>query len=242
MIQVIKELLTSEGRLKFRIRRKTKVLLERYAQHEARMEAADKLQEIGTDEAIYSLARRFSATSENLGVDQQEKKSIQDVLVAFGDRAVGPLKRYVRGHDQITWAIDALKQVIPERELTSFLFEVLKEGDPVYIRGEKANQILKALEQIGDPEVVPGVIPCLKSADDTVRFVAVECLAAYGDERAREPLLDALVNPEEDSVRVKIRIGETLEKLDWDVKGYRKKVEAALPEPFRVTSKGRVVR
>jgi HEAT repeat protein len=242
VIQVIKELLTSEGRLKFRIGRKTKTLLERYAQHEARMEAADKLREIGTEEAIYSLARRFSATSENLGVDQQEKKSVQDVLVEFGDRAVQPLKRYLRSHDQVTWAIDALKEIIPQEELTAFLFEILKEGDPVYIRGEKANQIMKALEHVGDPEVVPGVIPCLKSADDTVRFVAVECLAAYGDERAREPLLDALVSPDEDSARVKIRIGEALEKLDWDVKGYRKKVEAALPEPFRVTSKGRVVR
>jgi hypothetical protein len=41
---------------------------------------------------------------------------------------------------------------------------------------------------------------------------------------------------------VKTRIGEALERMDWDVKGYRKKVEAVLPAPFRVSSKGRVVR
>jgi hypothetical protein len=50
------------------------------------------------------------------------------------------------------------------------------------------------------------------------------------------------VSPDEDSMRVKMKIGEVLEKLEWDVKGYRKKVESALPEPFRVTSKGRVTR
>lgn len=238
----VKDLLTSEGRLRFRIERNTKKLLERYAQHDVRMEGADKLREIGTPEAIFGLARRFSATAENLGVDQEEKKYIQDVLVALGDKAVEPLKRYIRGYDQVTWSIDALKRLLPKEKLIAFLFEVLKEGDPVFIRGEKANQILRALETVNDPSVVPGVIPCLKSADDTVRFAAVECLAAYGDESAREPLLEALTNPDEDSARVKIRIGETLEKLDWDVKGYRKKVEAALPEPFRVTSKGRVVR
>jgi HEAT repeat protein len=126
--------------------------------------------------------------------------------------------------------------------LIPFLLQILRGGDPVYIRGEKANQILKALETLGDPEVVPGVIPCLSSPDDTVRFAAVECLSAYGDERAREPLLEALVNPDEDSARVKTRIGEALEKADWDVKGYRKKVEAVLPAPFRVSSKGRVLR
>ncbi|HEY7817686.1 MAG TPA: HEAT repeat domain-containing protein [Vicinamibacteria bacterium] len=238
----LKDLLTSEGRLRIRIERKTKTLRERYAQHEARMEAADKLQEIGTPEAIYGLARRFSATSENLGIDQEEKKHVQNVLVGFGEKAVEPLKRYIRHHDQVTWAIDALKQLIPSKELVSFLLDILKGGDPIYIRGEKANQILKGLETVGEPDVVPGVVPCLRSPDDTVRYAAVECLEAYRDERAREPFLEALVNPDEDSARVKTRIGEALERMDWDVKGYRKKVEAVLPAPFRVSSKGRVVR
>jgi HEAT repeat protein len=238
----LKDLLTSEGRLRLRIERSTKTLSQRYAQHEARMEAADKLQEIGTPEAIYGLARRFSATSENLGIDQEEKKHVQDVLVGFGEKAIEPLKRYIKNHDQVTWAVDALKQLVPKEKLIPFLLQILRGGDPVYIRGEKANQILKALETLGDPEVVPGVIPCLSSPDDTVRFAAVECLSAYGDERAREPLLEALVNPDEDSARVKTRIGEALEKADWDVKGYRKKVEAVLPPPFRVSSKGRVLR
>jgi HEAT repeat protein len=238
----LKDLLTSEGRLKLRIERNTKKLRERYAQHEVRMEAADRLKEIGTPEAIYALARRFSATSENLGIDQEEKKRVQDILIGFGERAVEPLKRYVRTHDQLTWAIDALRKLLPNERLMPFLLEVLRGGDPIYIRGEKANQILEALQHLGEPEVVPGVTPCLRSPDDTVRFAAVECLAAYGDERAREPLLEALTDPDEDSARVRTRIAEALEKADWDVKGYRKKVEAALPAPFRVSSKGRVVR
>lgn len=238
----LKDLLTSEGRLTFRIQRKTKTLLERYAQHDARMEAADILREIGTPEAIFGLARRFSSTSENLGTDQEEKKRVQDVLIAFGDDAVEPLRRYIRSHDKVTWAIDALKVLQPRDALIPFLFEVLSEGDPVRIRGEKAHQILKAFENLDDPDVVEGVLPCLTSPDDTVRIAAIECLEAYGDERAREPLLDALVHPDEDSMRVKMKIGEALEKLEWDVKGYRKRVESALPEPFRVTSKGRITR
>ena len=110
------------------------------------MEAADKLREIGTPDAIYGLARRFSATSENLGTDQEEKKRIQSVLVGFGDEAIEPLQRYIRSYDKVTWAIDALERLQPYDELIPFLFEVLSEGDPVRIRGEKAHQILKALE------------------------------------------------------------------------------------------------
>ena len=238
----LKKLLTSEGRLKFRIDRNTKKLSERYAQHEARMEALDKLRDIGTPDAIYGLARRFSATSENLGLDQEEKKRVQDVLIAFGDRAIEPIQRYMVSYDKVTWAIGALEHTIAKEVLIPFLFEVLKEGDPVYIRGEKATQILTALQRLKTPEVVECVIPCLSSADDTVRIAAVECLEVHADEKAREPLIETLVNPDEDSMRVRMRIGEAFEKLGWDVKGFRKKVESALPKPFRVNSKGRVTR
>jgi HEAT repeat protein len=239
---VLKDMMSSEGRLKLRIERNTKTLLERYAQSEARMEAAEKLKAIGTPQAIYSLARRFSATTENLGVDQDEKHHVRDMLVGFGRKAVEPIQLYLRRHDQVTWAIDALSALRSDEELVPFLLEILQEGDPVHIRGEKASQLIKALEDMKVEGVVGGVIACLKSPDDTVRYAAVECLEAHGDERAREPLLEALVSPEEDSVRVQMRIAEALERLGWEVKGFRKRVETVLPDPYRVSSKGKVIR
>jgi hypothetical protein len=239
---VLKDRMSAEGRLKLRIERNTKTLLERYAQSEARMEAADKLKAMGSPQAIYSLARRFSVTTENLGVDQDEKRHIRDMLVGFGQKAVEPLQLYLRRHNQVTWAIDALSALRPDEEVARFLIEILHEGDPVHIRGEKASQLIKALEEMKVDGVVEGVIACLKSPDDTVRFAAVECLEAHGDERAREPFLEALVSADEDSVRVQMRIAEALERLGWEVKGFRKKVETVLPEPYRVSSKGKVVR
>jgi HEAT repeat protein len=238
----LKDLLTSEGRLKFRIDRLTKTLLHRYSQSEARYEAVEKLKAIGTPEAIYNLSRRFSSTSENLGIDQEEKQYVRDVLVGFGDNAVEPVIRYIKSHDKITWAIQALEKLQTTDELVEFLFEILHEGDPVYIRGDKATQILKALESLDHPSIVEGVIPCLESADDTVRYVAVECLEAKADTVAREPLLQALTSPDEDSARVRTHIAEALERLGWEVKGYRNKVISALPEGYRVTSKGRITR
>ena len=239
---VLKDMMSAEGRLKLRIERSTKTLLERYAQSEARMEAAEKLKAIGSPEAVYCLARRFSATTENLGVDQDEKRHVRDMLVGFGGKAVEPLQIYLRRHNQVTWAIDALSALRPDEEVVPFLVEILQEGDPVHIRGEKASQLINALEQMKVEGVVEGIIPCLKSPDDTVRYAAVECLEAHGDERAREPFLEALVSPEEDSVRVQMRIAEALERLGWEVKGFKKKVEDVLPGPYRVSSKGKVIR
>jgi HEAT repeat protein len=162
--------------------------------------------------------------------------------VSFGDKATEPIKRYIRNYDKVTWAIQALEKLQPTDEVVRYLFEILAEGDPVHIRGEKATQILKALETLDDPSVVEGVIPCLESPDDTVRNAAVECLEAKADSRAREPFLETLTNPDEDSIRVRTRIAEALERLGWEVKGFRKKVEAVLPEGFRITSKGLVTR
>lgn len=238
----LRDLLSSEGRRKFRIERLTKTLLERYAQSEMRVEAAEKLKSIGTPQAIYSLARRFSATADNLGIDQEEKQYVRDMLIGLGDEAVEPVVRYIRNYDNVTWAIQVLENLQPTEEVARFLFEILHDGDPIYIRGEKATQVLKALESLEEPTVVEGVIPCLRSPDDTVRFAAVECLEAKADARAREPLLEALVSPDEDSARVRTRIAEVLERLGWEVRGFRKKVEESLPQGFRVTSKGLITR
>jgi HEAT repeat protein len=201
-----------------------------------------KLKDMGTPEAVYGIVRRFSSTSENLMTDQEEKIYVRDVLVSFGNEAVEPIKRYIRNYDKVTWAIQALEKLQPVDEVVRYLFEILSEGDPVHIRGEKAVQILKALESLDEPSVVEGVVPCLKSPDDTVRVAAVECLESKADVAAREPFLETLTHPEEDSVRVRMRIAEALERLGWDVKGFRKKVESLLPEGFRVTSKGRVTK
>ena len=236
----LKDFFSAEGREAGRIRRATKTLLERYAQHDARLEAIDKLRSIGTEEALYGLSRRFAATSENLGTDQDEKKLVRDLLVADGSKSIAPLKRYIKGHDKVTFAIDALRDIMPLDELIPFLQEVLQGGDPVYIRGDKAVQIISALADIHDPQVVPSIAECIDSDDDTVRFSAVECLESFADERARVPFLERLVSEEEDSQRVRSRIAQAMMKLGWDVKGYRKKVEEHLPEPYRLNAKGRV--
>jgi HEAT repeat protein len=236
-----KDLLTSEGRVRFKIEWNTKKLLQRYAQPDVRREAAEKLRRIGSPEAILSLARRFSVTTENLGVDQDEKQYVRDILVEFGEGAIDPLERYLRSYDQVAWAIECLKVLEPSSRLAEFLLAILHQGDPVQIRATKATQVLHALETLQAPGIVEGVIPCLASADDTVRVAAVDCLEAQADDRARDAMLEALVN-EEDSLRVRDRIAEAFEKLGWDVRGFRKKVEEALPPPYRVSSRGRVVR
>ena len=239
---MILELFSREGREAARIRRAAKTLTERYAQPEPRMDAADRLVRVGTPEAIYQLARRFTITSGNLEQDDQEKRWVRDLLVEQGDRAADPLRRYLRGHDDITWAMDALSKLLPTDELAAFLFEVLQDGDAVAIRGPKAVQIVGFLAGLDAEGIAAGVARCLTSSDDTVRIAAVAALRTYAEPATRDALLEALVSDEEDSVRVRIAISELLADLEWEIRGHRPGVERVLPDGFRVSSRGRILR
>ena len=239
---MILELFSREGREAARIRRAAKTLTERYAQPEPRMDAADRLVRVGTPEAIYQLARRFTITSGNLEQDDQEKRWVRDLLVEQGDRAADPLRRYLRGHDDITWAMDALSKLLPTDELAEFLFEVLQDGDAVAIRGPKAVQIVGFLAGLDTEGIAAGVARCLMSSDDTVRIAAVAALRTYAEPATRDALLEALVSDEEDSVRVRIAISELLADLEWEIRGHRPGVERVLPDGFRVSSRGRILR
>ena len=239
---MILELFSREGREAARIRRAAKTLTERYAQPEPRMDAADRLVRIGTPEAIYQLARRFTITSGNLEQDDQEKRWVRDLLVEQGDRAADPLRRYLRGHDDITWAMDALSKLLPADELAEFLFAVLQDGDAVAIRGPKAVQIVGFLAGLDTEGIAAGVARCLTSSDDTVRIAAVAALRTYAEPTTRDALLEALVSDEEDSVRVRIAISELLADLEWEIRGHRPGVERVLPDGFRVSSRGRILR
>ena len=239
---MILELFSREGREAARIRRAAKTLTERYAQPEPRMDAADRLVRIGTPEAIYQLARRFTITSGNLEQDDQEKRWVRDLLVEQGDRAADPLRRYLRGHNDITWAMDALSKLLPADELAAFLFEVLQDGDAVAIRGPKAVQIIDFLAGLDTEGIAAGVARCLTSSDDTVRIAAVAALRTYAEPATRDALLEALVSDEEDSVRVRIAISELFADLEWEIRGHRPGVERVLPDGFRVSSRGRILR
>ena len=239
---MILELLSREGREAARIRRAAKTLTERYAQPEPRMDAADRLVRIGTPEAIYQLARRFTVTSGNLEQDDQEKRWVRDLLIEQGDRAADPLRRYLRGHDDITWAMDALSKLLPADALAEFLFEVLQDGDAVAIRGPKAVQIIDFLAGLDTEGIAAGVARCLASSDDTVRIAAVAALRTYAEPATREALLEAFVSEEEDSVRVRIAISELFADLEWEIRGHRPGVERVLPDGFRVSSRGRILR
>jgi len=68
------------------------------------------------------------------------------------------------------------------------LIKVLNKEENKYV----IQQVGYALELIGDPKAVEGLILALDHKNGTVRFYAGQCLGHLGDSKAVEPLINAL--------------------------------------------------
>ena len=66
------------------------------AQQADRWAALEKLREDGSDDALFGLCKRFAITSGNQVEDQQEKTWVVDVLVAKGQGALPPLRKFMK--------------------------------------------------------------------------------------------------------------------------------------------------
>ena len=72
---------------------------------------------------------------------------------------------------------------------------------------------------------------------------AADVITRQQDPSGREPLIQHFLKSHEGSnARVREALAALLADSAWDVKGYTPKVEAALPEAYKLDSKGRVLR
>lgn len=238
----LSDLFDKEARRKKRIESLTKKAAQKYGQSDDRVGALHALREERGEEAIRGLAKRFAATVDNKLHDQDEKKIVSDMLVDIGPEAIPVILEFLRKESEVTWALKTLRRMVPQGEWIGHVLALLGESTSEDTDPEKICQITSLLHDQKDARVAPAMNRLLHDLDDTVRFAAIETLATLGDEAARQPLLDALANPAEESNRVIHRIVEVFREMGWEVKGHRKAVEERLPEHYYLDRSGRIKR
>jgi HEAT repeat protein len=215
-----------------------KRLTETGGEEGPRIEAAEKLAEWGTPESLYALLKRFTISSKVISQDIEEKRMVVELLVQHGENAVAPILRFLRTHHNVEWPVQALSRILPETELASNLVEALQNvaAASEFTPPEHKADLIRAVRGHITPEIAAVLQTFLADDDDDVRIAAIEAIAESG-ESVRESLLEALINAY-DRPRIRIKIAEVFSDKDWAVKGYRPKVEEALPDGFHITSKG----
>ncbi len=180
-----------------------------------RWEALQALSKIDSEEAIDALLNRFTFYVDPSITDQEEKESVFEAIVAKGQLAVGPLKRFIKRSESLSWPFKMLYRVTSVDEVRALLLELVGAMDTEYERDPTRKlQLLAELENHKGEGVLPVVLPFLKDVNETARFHAVGAVLAQENvAEAREALLEALTR--EDSLRNKARILDGFAARGW---------------------------
>ena len=224
------------------IDRLTKKLTEPQGEDGPRIEAAEKLYDLGTPEALYALLKRFTISSKVITDDIEQKRMVVQMLVDKGQDAVEPILRFLSSHHNVEWPIQALSQILPREELVPKLVGALEKvaASSEFTPPEHKSDLIRAMRGHVTPEIGAAVRPFLSDDDDDVRIAAIEALSEVGEDM-REPLIEAFLQAE-DRPRIRIKIAEIFADQEWPVKGYRPRIEETLPEGFHLSAKGLIRR
>jgi len=202
----------------------------------------ERLADWRTPEAVAALLRRFTVQVPQASMDQDEKQYTVQLIVRAGRVAVEPILQYLRTEPEVTWPVRALRDILAAEEFTALLKQVLDDMTGTYARWPEAKAVLiQHLPDEAFPRVRETVVRFLEDDDDDVCIAAVDYLVRQGDEEVRERLLQTFLDAES-RPRVRGRILDQFCDHDWPVKGFRKKMEEAITDPFYLTSKGTVKR
>jgi hypothetical protein len=221
-----------------------KLIKRKYGQGEDRQRAVAFFKELGGKTGIAGLLERYMVNAEPSIRDEEEKEQVFELLVGFGADVVPAIEDYINRKDAatvpITWPLKVLAAVTEPHEAVGVIIRALERMGTEYVREpERKVLLVSQLADYQDERVVAALIPFLRDHRDEVQLEALAALERLSDEAAREPMLELLVE-EETPLRLRASIADTLRSLGWTVKGFRKKVEEALPEGMHVDRSGRI--
>lgn len=214
-------------------------LLQKYGDPTSRQKAITQLGEMKYPEAVSSLLARFTITVEPQTVDTDEKEHVFELIKAFGQDAIEPIKDFLRKSDTASsWAVRLLENLLPEPEVVGFVCDYLQKLGAGYTRNPEKKQVLiQYLTGRDDPRSAPALLPYLEDMADDVKIAALAALAPLRHEPAREPFLQLLTGPET-ARRVQLAAIAALCESGLGVQGYREKVETLLTDPYFIDRSG----
>lgn len=207
----------------------------RNAQPEDREAAARWLFENGSEQAIYGLLGRFDVSIENQMKDANEKEFVFQLLVELGPPVVEPARTYVKRCKSIALPLRLLGAVGGRDVLLTTVMELLDvEAQREDFKADRKRQLLILLAEHRDPRILPSAARFLGDFDEGVRYASAEAIIAQEDESAREPLLEALANVDEESNRLRARIADAFVSRRWSLGDRAEAVAGAPPAGYAV--------
>jgi len=224
-----------------KIERHLKKIKQGYAQPDYRRASMDALLEMDTPESYFALCKRFAANANSAYWDEEEKKWLVDTFADLGDKAVGPLKKFVLENDNVNYPLRALERLLSEDEMTGFLVEALTSRPPDDYRSSRGK--LELIDHLGQrpftPQLVEVILPYLRDHSDDVICKTIEVFEDR-EQRDRGPDLFGTVYDDTMSARVQRRAAEAIEKLGIQSEAELESLPDAVQEDYVID--GRTLR
>lgn len=220
-----------------KLRKKVK---EPHGDASVRINAAQRLFEMGTDASLVALLDRFTISVSPSIQDEQEKEEVCSWLVRKGHASIPAIITFLKNQRAVYWPAKALREILGDADFAERVAQILDfhwENPPAsaYPKAE----IIRSAREVSSPELLRAVKNFLQDDDDDVRLAAVEFLMDHDDDEIRMAILDCYAEAE-DRPRIRVQILEHFAVKEWSVRGQRPIVEESLPEGFSLTRDGKV--
>lgn len=230
-----------------KIKKVAKLAANPFAQTDVRMREMQRLLDDGSDAALRGVLNRFAANASGAIADEDEKKWLEDAMVAIGEPALDPLREYIQGEKQLTYALRAFRRITGDEAAVGYFLEVLKKyGPDDYRSGDAKLQLVWQLsDDLRDPRVMPALAEFMLDHSDDVRWAVIDLVESADDDgrlpdEAREyaaAKLGDLVVDEDVGPRIQQRAAEVLAKREWQIPGDAELLAPTLEEAYFIDKK-----
>lgn len=157
--------------------------IDKTAQSIDRMDALEKLKEIGSKEALIGLCRRFDIYYDKSIEDEEEKEWVYNTLIGFAEKAIPSLKEYLLQTESLSWPLKVIEKIASQEELFSILETLCQKNDNTYTRDPSRKiQLLGFIAEHNhnDERIVNLIIPYFEDMNESVRYAAVDVFKNNG--------------------------------------------------------------
>jgi hypothetical protein len=191
-------------------------LTDRDATPEDREASAHWLTQNGKPQALLALLARFDLKLDHQLKDKGEKDQIFSLALGVGQPVHEPLRTWLGQCRHLAQPLQLYRELAGATATIDLALQLLeRERAKDDFKPDRKKALLVWLAENRDPRLVQAAAPFLNDFDEYVRYAAVEVLVAQEAEAAREPLLARLMNPDEDSNRLRARVAEVFVQRRW---------------------------
>ncbi|NOZ01699.1 MAG: HEAT repeat domain-containing protein [Deltaproteobacteria bacterium] len=215
-----------------------KKLTNKYGQPQDRQQALRAVADIGTEEAVAILLKRYTFRIEQSIGDEEEKQMVFDELVRLGPVAVQPILEFLDKENASYWPLKALREIVGDEEAVDHLLDIIDRAEAIFDRDiQRKVELVSNLREFKDPRVRERLLEFLDDENEELRVQAVEGLMELGQEEVADVMVDRLVD-EGETQRLKTAILNLLIEKKWKVRQRKEEVRKVIPQAFWIDDTG----